>query len=337
MQELCASNRVFAGARALPAARRTAVPAVARLPARRRSGAPALAAAARHAPHGCSCCAHDAGVASPSGRGALGLGAAPPLARQQQLARGRRGAAVAAAAAPGATPEATASCGAAWQQQQLQRMFSKHQHAQQAHEQAAAPAAPPAPAPAPAARPPPFAALTRLLLTGQNSYYFRNALTQRRAGGGPISLLLFVLTIVAAMVAAVRGALVRKVKACKTCRGFGVCRCRLCNGEGRVDWAAKLSHYGARAGARGAGRAAARARDVAGCAGGTKAPMSWGPAPGRHVRCWGALHEPAPVAGHLACRATQATRPCLRHLPAARPPLQPPRPAAPLQTCAPCA
>lgn len=90
---------------------------------------------------------------------------------------------------------------------------------------------------------PPFAALTRLLLTGQNSYYFRNALTQRRAGSGPISLLLFILTLIAAMIAAVRGALVRKVKSCKTCHGFGVTRCRLCNGEGRVDWAAKLSHY----------------------------------------------------------------------------------------------
>ena len=47
---------------------------------------------------------------------------------------------------------------------------------------------------------------------------------------------------IAAALAAVRGALVRKVKACRACRGFGVQRCRLCNGAGRVDWAAKLSH-----------------------------------------------------------------------------------------------
>jgi hypothetical protein len=100
-------------------------------------------------------------------------------------------------------------------------------------------------APGPAARPPPFAALTRLLLTGQNSYYFRQALTSRRSGGGPISLLLFLLTIIAAIFAAIRGVLVRKVKGCRTCHGFGVNRCRLCGGEGRVDWAAKLSHFDA--------------------------------------------------------------------------------------------
>lgn len=91
---------------------------------------------------------------------------------------------------------------------------------------------------------PPLATISRLLLTGPNTNYVRSALAQRRgAGGGPISLLLFLLTVVAAAVAAVRSAIVRKVKGCRSCRGYGVERCRLCDGEGRVDWSAKLSHF----------------------------------------------------------------------------------------------
>ncbi|KAI8468811.1 MAG: hypothetical protein J3K34DRAFT_470496 [Monoraphidium minutum] len=149
-----------------------------------------------------------------------------------------------AARPPRHTPEAAVTAGAALgqaQQQHQQQQQQEQQHEQRLLIQKLQ-RQPPAPAAAPR-RPPPFAALTRLLLTGSNSYYFRNALTSQRRGGGPISLLLFLLTIVAAMVAAVRGALVRKVKACRSCRGFGVSRCRLCDGEGRVDWAAKLSHY----------------------------------------------------------------------------------------------
>eukprot|EP00877_Chromochloris_zofingiensis_P010095 jgi/Chrzof1/5339/Cz15g23030.t1 len=90
----------------------------------------------------------------------------------------------------------------------------------------------------------PYGTITRILLTGQNSYMFRTALSQRRPPvAGPLGLLLFLFTLVAACLAAVRAALVRKVKACKTCRGFGIQRCRLCLGAGRVDWAAKLNHF----------------------------------------------------------------------------------------------
>jgi len=89
-----------------------------------------------------------------------------------------------------------------------------------------------------------FATLTRILLTGNNNIMFRNALSNRRpVTAGPLGLLLFLLTLLAGCFAAIRAALVRKVKGCNACRGFGIQRCRLCMGAGRVDWAGKLSHY----------------------------------------------------------------------------------------------
>jgi hypothetical protein len=58
-----------------------------------------------------------------------------------------------------------------------------------------------------------------------------------------MGLLLFILTVIAASIATIRGALIKKGKSCKSCRGFGLQRCRLCLGSGRVDWAAKLKHF----------------------------------------------------------------------------------------------
>lgn len=93
-------------------------------------------------------------------------------------------------------------------------------------------------------RPLPFAALSRVLLNVNNSGMFRTALNrQRQPVSGPMGLLLFILTVVAASIATIRGALVKKGKSCKSCRGFGLQRCRLCLGSGRVDWAAKLKHF----------------------------------------------------------------------------------------------
>eukprot|EP00775_Hariotina_reticulata_P014416 gene14416-14521_t len=83
-----------------------------------------------------------------------------------------------------------------------------------------------------------------VLLTGNNSTVFRTALGQRRQPvSGPLGLLLFLATLIAASFAAIRSALVKRGKSCKTCRGFGLQRCRLCLGSGRVDWAAKLKHF----------------------------------------------------------------------------------------------
>jgi hypothetical protein len=92
---------------------------------------------------------------------------------------------------------------------------------------------------------PAFAALSRVLLTStQNANVFRSALSQRRQPvPGPVGVLLFLATLLAASFAAIRSALLRRGKSCKSCRGFGLQRCRLCLGSGRVDWAAKLQHF----------------------------------------------------------------------------------------------
>ena len=52
---------------------------------------------------------------------------------------------------------------------------------------------------------------------------------------GPVSLLLFLFGLVLAILAAVRAALVRRVKNCKGCKGYGIIRCRLCDGQGKVS------------------------------------------------------------------------------------------------------
>ncbi|GBF97834.1 hypothetical protein Rsub_11184 [Raphidocelis subcapitata] len=139
----------------------------------------------------------------------------------------------ACSAARQAAPEATTTASERTVQQQMQQVNEQwQQQQQQMVQRRATPAAPP---------PPPFAAL-RMLLTGQNPAL---KTLQKKPGGGPISLLLFALTVIAAAFAALRSAIMRKVRRCKCCRGFGVTRCRLCDGQGRVDWAAKLSHYAA--------------------------------------------------------------------------------------------
>jgi uncharacterized membrane protein YgcG len=102
----------------------------------------------------------------------------------------------------------------------------------------------PAAASAVAAAAPPFAALSRVLLYVNSSGVFRGALNKQRPPvSGPLGLLLFIFTLLAASVAAIRSALLRRGKSCRTCRGFGLQRCRLCLGSGRVDWAAKLQHF----------------------------------------------------------------------------------------------
>jgi hypothetical protein len=157
-----------------------------------------------------------------------------PLPQRRLLTRARMCRCTCAAARQ-AAPEATATASERVVQQQLQQVQEQWQQQQQQLMQrhAAAARAPPPP--------PPFAAL-RMLLTGQNPAL---KTLQKKPGGGPISLLLFALTVIAAAFAALRAAIMRKVRRCTSCRGFGVTRCRLCDGQGRVDWAAKLSHYAA--------------------------------------------------------------------------------------------
>ncbi|KAF5833617.1 hypothetical protein DUNSADRAFT_10033 [Dunaliella salina] len=87
----------------------------------------------------------------------------------------------------------------------------------------------------------PSASLTRMMLMAPTPSL--RALTNRKLNlSGPMSFLLFVLGIFLALMAAVRRVLVRRVKACKTCKAFGLIRCRLCDGEGSVLWRGKVNH-----------------------------------------------------------------------------------------------
>lgn len=85
------------------------------------------------------------------------------------------------------------------------------------------------------------ASLTRILLNTQPQNLLRS-ISKRRFVTGPVALLLFLFGMVMAILAAVRAALVRRGKECETCSGFGVVRCRICDGAGQVTWTAKFTH-----------------------------------------------------------------------------------------------
>ncbi len=88
-----------------------------------------------------------------------------------------------------------------------------------------------------------LASLSRVLLVNQPGTMFRNLANRKWPSAfGPISLLVFLFGTILALFAAVRSALVRRVKTCRCCKGFGVVRCRLCEGRGTVDWRAKFSY-----------------------------------------------------------------------------------------------
>jgi len=89
----------------------------------------------------------------------------------------------------------------------------------------------------------PLASISRVLVSASPQNILRS-LTQRKAGkiAGPVGLLLLVLGFSLGIVAAVRSALVKRAKACKCCSGYGIVRCNLCNGTGKVGWRAKFSY-----------------------------------------------------------------------------------------------
>ncbi|KAL6748520.1 hypothetical protein V8C86DRAFT_2875438 [Haematococcus lacustris] len=88
----------------------------------------------------------------------------------------------------------------------------------------------------------PFATITRILLVGQPHQLMRNLAARKWRAAGPVSLLLFLLGLVLACMSAVRSVLVRRVRACKCCKGYGITRCRLCDGQGAVEWVGKNNH-----------------------------------------------------------------------------------------------
>ena len=85
-----------------------------------------------------------------------------------------------------------------------------------------------------------YASLSRLLVVNQPSTLFRIMARVPRAG--PISFLIFLFGIIAAIAAVVRNALVRKARSCSCCKGYGIVRCNLCKGQGSVGWSAKFSY-----------------------------------------------------------------------------------------------
>lgn len=83
------------------------------------------------------------------------------------------------------------------------------------------------------------ASVTRILVSQPPSMYAR---MNRPLPTGPISLLVSLFCVIAGVLAIIRAMLVRKVKGCQSCRGFGIVRCRLCNGQGNFLWRAKQSY-----------------------------------------------------------------------------------------------
>lgn len=140
-------------------------------------------------------------------------------------------------AAPQQHIHSTSSMPGAQNQQQHQPLVQQQQQHSAPMPTAAAAAA------AGAQRSLPFAALSRVLLTSSNANVFKSLAQRRQPVSGPMGVLLFLATLIAASFAAIRSLLMKRGKSCKTCRGFGLQRCRLCLGSGRVDWAAKLKHF----------------------------------------------------------------------------------------------
>jgi hypothetical protein len=83
----------------------------------------------------------------------------------------------------------------------------------------------------------PYASLTRVFLIGQPSNFMRNLAGRKSWRAlGPSAILLFAFACVLGLLTAVRSVLVKRVKSCACCRGYGIVRCRLCNGDGSVEW-----------------------------------------------------------------------------------------------------
>ena len=91
------------------------------------------------------------------------------------------------------------------------------------------------------------ASLTRIMYSSiQSRAALSTATSGRHTARGPIpsglsSILLLGFTVGTACLAALRARL-KAVRECKACRGYGVQRCRLCNGKGTIDWEGKMSH-----------------------------------------------------------------------------------------------
>ncbi len=184
-------------------ARGAACPAMPRLPPRRPAAAAAAALLGRRLGVAPLCQAHSATTP---------FGAAPCVEPGAEQA---------------ARWDSTAQCSSSSTGTQQQQHHHHHQERQQQQQRGgqARPAAAP------------FASLTRVLLTSQApSNLVRQLIAGRSRFAGPVGLLLFLCGLLLAVLSGVRAALVRRVKACQCCRGYGIVRCRLCDGRGSVEW-----------------------------------------------------------------------------------------------------
>eukprot|EP00798_Chlamydomonas_sp_ICE-L_P011224 gene11224-18852_t len=86
-----------------------------------------------------------------------------------------------------------------------------------------------------------FASISRLLFIAQPHRVFRTVF-RRGSKAGPIGVLLFFFGLLAAVLSAIQKTLAYRVRTCKCCRGYGIVRCSLCAGAGKVGWTAKFSY-----------------------------------------------------------------------------------------------
>lgn len=59
---------------------------------------------------------------------------------------------------------------------------------------------------------------------------------------GPVKVLVGMMMTLVALIALVRTWIVNRGKNCSDCRGYGIARCRLCEGRGAISWEGKFQH-----------------------------------------------------------------------------------------------
>lgn len=66
---------------------------------------------------------------------------------------------------------------------------------------------------------------------------------RRPLTAGPLAVVVVVVAMLSALVRGLMHKIAADVRACGSCRGFGIGRCKLCEGRGVVGWEGKWSHF----------------------------------------------------------------------------------------------
>lgn len=69
------------------------------------------------------------------------------------------------------------------------------------------------------------------------------AILRRPLTAGPMAFLLLLAALASALLRTVLAKMSSDVRACRCCCGFGIARCKLCEGRGVVGWEGKWSHF----------------------------------------------------------------------------------------------